>query len=817
MASTSGKRQNNGDEASILNAVSSIDKKEFSLKQVIKVICDLAFEPTLICSNNSIYDCNSNFLKCVEFENKVKLLKTPISQLVQDNFYPKDINKNGKSESINIEDINKLKLFKGIFDEKLYPVVIKPFEKVNSEQLYIITIKSGAVIPNPNQEANSSLSLNINALPSIATKDKPLYNLSRGSMTFSSQNLYNNGHQDNDLEVSDGNTSDPTLALFNGVSQVFDFLPCLVWYTNLQGHLEFMNRKFKETLGVDSVTDDYTKTIHPEDYELLIAGWSNSCKSNAPFNLEIRLCYNPTKPLPLDKDNEYRWYSLQSIPISNWRDSSSFKWAHIALETNEYKRMKEEVIKLKVSEKAAIEASKLKSDFLATMSHEIRTPLFGVVGNACLLKDTDLNVEQRDLVDSIEFSGRLLMTVIQDVLDFSRIESGKLEIQRSNFGISKVFKHMGQMLKLEACKKGLNFNIRLPNYDGTINADSSRLLQVLTNLTSNAIKFTSEGSVTLDVTLAPIYSKLDQAMLQVKVADTGIGISQESIPTLFTPWTQADLSKRKYYGGSGLGLSICKSLVQLMNGEIGLDSILNKGTIVWFKLPVTVDKPVTQENEYTTMVFSPSPTANRSPKDNMNNNDNNYNNGENINKAGGNRMQSIRSRMNKRQTLNNGKRHSGSPDTSITKHRIMIVEDNPINQSIICKFLDKIGGIEYKVIPDGKEALELYYEKGSKYYDIILLDQSLPGLNGDEICNSIRENDNNQILISISANALISDQIHFKDIGMNDHISKPVTFEKFKQVINNWLNQFNSSGHSPIIEMSSSPFNKSDLKKYRTR
>lgn len=400
-----------------------------------------------------------------------------------------------------------------------------------------------------------------------------------------------------------------------------------------------------------------------------------------------------------------------------------------------------------------------------------------MVGNTCLVKETALDKEQMELVDSIELSGKLLMTVIQDVLDFSRIESGRMVIQRSTFKLETLTKHIGQMLKTEANKKGIELSTTHSEFSGNLLGDSGRLLQVLTNLTSNAIKFTQQGSVRLSAKLH-IEPKPDgllhQASLSVQVVDTGIGISEESIPSLFTPWTQADVARRRCYGGSGLGLSICKSLISLMHGKIGLESKEGEGTTVWFWVPLEVEaiEPNALDLPTTTIVFTPQAKPSLPPP-------------------------------TPTPVFHKPKRKARPSPVIATpppakRYRVLVAEDNPVNQAILARFLDKMGDIEYIMISDGQIALDSYLAHGPGFYDIILLDQSLPGMNGDEVCRRIRNCDGDQILISVSANAMLADQVRFLELGMNDSLSKPVTFDRFRQVLSLWLTRGHAlrKGHS---------------------
>jgi signal transduction histidine kinase len=246
--------------------------------------------------------------------------------------------------------------------------------------------------------------------------------------------------------------------------------------------------------------------------------------------------------------------------------------------------------KLVVAKSQALQASVAKGQFLATMSHEIRTPLNGVIGFSSLLKETRLDAEQRDYVETMSRSAESLLLIVNDILNFSKIESGKIELEEVEFSPSQVIGECLEIIRPAAAKKNLRIRFEFPHpCSGPVHGDVNRFRQVLGNLLGNAVKFTERGGVTVIANYLP-GPGASLAMLTVEVRDTGIGMTPAQQVKIFDPFTQADASTTRRFGGTGLGLSICKRLMELMGGLIGVTSAPGEGSTFTLRLPLRVEK-----------------------------------------------------------------------------------------------------------------------------------------------------------------------------------------------------------------------------------
>ncbi len=472
---------------------------------------------------------------------------------------------------------------------------------------------------------------------------------------------------------------------------------------------------FTEPKTFEELYRDIYSTADPRDREGLIEAWRKHVEEGAPYNPEYRLVRN---------DDREVWTAGTCRLIT---DEQGRPTRLIGALQNVTERKAAERALLQAKEDAET-ANRAKSTFLATMSHEIRTPLNGVLGMAqAMAVDNGLSEIQRDRLDVIRQSGETLLAILNDVLDLSKIEAGKLELEEAHFDVAELARGAHAAFTAIANKKGLSFDLAIePGAQGVYRGDSTRVRQILYNLVSNALKFTEEGEVRVCVAR-------DGAGLRLSVVDTGIGISSTRLAGLFQKFEQADASTTRRYGGTGLGLAICRELATLMGGAIEATSEVNQGTcfvvtlpLVWVSASVVLPTPPTVED------------------------------------------------------------HHAQADTSPL--RVLAAEDNTVNQLVLRTLLHQIG-IDPFIVENGVQAIEAWDLEAWDVIlmDVQMPEMDGPTATGIIRAREAAEGRPRTPIIALTANAMAHQVVEYMAAGMDGFVPKPIEvgrlFEALQQAL----------------------------------
>jgi PAS domain S-box-containing protein len=507
--------------------------------------------------------------------------------------------------------------------------------------------------------------------------------------------------------------------LFRGLSVS---CPVGIFRADLNGNVTYANPRTSDIWGMtegELLGLGWTSRVHPDDLGVLVEGWVAASNADQNYSLEYRLLF---------PDGSLRWIHGRSAVVHD-KDGRSTGTVGTVDDITDRRRFQKE---LQDAKEAAEQANRAKDFFLANVSHELRTPLNGVLGLTDVLLETPLTAEQRDLAETVRSSGQTLLNVVNDILDLSRIEAGKLRLEFAPFDLRKTVAKATALLRLQAKAKGLELAVDYPIAIGDIFVgDADRIQQILINYLTNAIKFTDSGSVTLQVRGEPADDGTVRLFLSVD--DTGSGISETALQSLFRPFTQVDGSSTRRHGGVGLGLAISKRLAELMGGTVRATSTLGQGSTFYLQVNLTPAAAL----------------------------------------PGNDREQ----------------QHKGDV-SEMTPGHVLLAEDNVINQKVATHLLRKLGW-SVDVVVDGASAVE---RARQNKYALILMDCQMPNIDGYTATSMIRSYEAAQKgartpIIAVTANAMAGDRARCLDAGMDDHIAKPLQLENLRCVLERWSRQ----------------------------
>ncbi|WP_176256803.1 PAS domain-containing hybrid sensor histidine kinase/response regulator [Derxia lacustris] len=514
--------------------------------------------------------------------------------------------------------------------------------------------------------------------------------------------------------------------------QVAECLPQLVWTCTPNGQCDWISPQWAAYTGVPASVQlgtGWLDQVHADDRAELRTAWRTAVAEQTDFHAEFRLRRH---------DGVWRWFDTRGARLLG-DDGRLVKWFGASTDVDDSRRMLAELeahrsdLEARVAARTAEAeaAGRAKSEFLANMSHEIRTPLNAVLGFTRLLRRDDGAIDRLGYLARIDDSARHLLSIIDDILDLSKIEAGRLELEQANFPLASVLDEVRSLIGDAAAAKGIAVEIDTDHVPTWLSGDPTRLRQALLNYASNAVKFTAQGRIVLRARL--LSETADALLVRFEVEDSGIGIAPEQLARLFEAFEQADASTTRRYGGTGLGLVITRRLARMMGGDAGATSTPGQGSRFWFTARLghgEAGQPLQAPDVGVTRAVARLARA----------------------QAGA---------------------------------RVLLAEDHPVNREVaVCQL--ELAGLDVTVAEDGQIALD---KLATESFDLVLMDMQMPRLDGLDATRAIRRMPGLERLpiIAMTANAFAEDRAECLAAGMSDFLSKPVDPERLYEVLLRWL------------------------------